>query len=125
MSRIVRARILSALRTDLEARLDDGVWTTRCIHCRAKLSATEAGEPLGSATLEHIVPRAWFGRREAEDLVAEMTGPEDPRNLALACARCNHGKGKGPDRKGPGDPRAREIVGRLLAKRRRMRRESL
>ena len=41
----------------------------------------------------------------------------DARNLALACAGCNHDKGKGPDARGPTDERAREVVAALLARR--------
>lgn len=106
-----------AAATDREARLADGTWQTRCLHCRAHLSISLQGDPLGSATLEHIVPRSWFGRRGSEELVAGLTGPSDARNLALACARCNQQKGRGPDAAGPGDARAREIVRSLLDRR--------
>ena len=41
----------------------------------------------------------------------------DPRNLAVACARCNQQKGRRHDARGPRDPRAREVVGHLLARR--------
>lgn len=106
-----------AVESDREARLADGVWQTRCLHCRAHLALGSTGEPLGATTLEHIVPRSWFGRRGAEDLTAALDGPADRRNLALACARCNQQKGRGPDAAGPADARAREIVGALLARR--------
>lgn len=117
MSRILRSRLLSAVRTDRWAENSDHGWTTRCLHCRARLAITVDGQPLGSATLEHVVPRSWFPDRRAADLTARVGGPEDPRNLALACARCNHGKGKGPDLAGPGSARAREIVAALLDRR--------
>jgi HNH endonuclease len=49
--------------------------------------------------------------------VAGLEGPSDARNLALACARCNQQKGRGPDAAGPGDARARAIVRTLLDRR--------
>lgn len=75
------------------------------------------GEPLGLATLEHVVPQAWFDRRAASALCMQIgDDADDPRNLALACARCNHHKGTGHDACDPCDARAREI-GSLLATR--------
>jgi 5-methylcytosine-specific restriction endonuclease McrA len=106
-----------AVESDREARLVGGLWQTRCLHCRAHLALDRTGEPLGATTLEHIVPRSWFGRRGAEDLTSLLDGPADRRNLALACARCNQQKGRGPDAAGPGDARAREIVKMLLVRR--------
>lgn len=103
--------------TDREATRSDAGWETRCLHCRSRVSITGTGEPLGTTTLEHIVPRSWFGRRGSEDLVAALDGPSDPRNLALACARCNQQKGRGPDAAGPGDARAKAIVRALLDRR--------
>jgi len=113
----LRQLLRRAAATDREAALTDGTWQTRCLHCRAHLSITAQGEPLGTATLEHIVPRSWFGRRGSEDIIAGLDGPSDPRNLALACARCNQQKGRGPDAAGPADARAREIVRALLERR--------
>lgn len=113
----LRQLLRRAAATDREATLADGTWQARCLHCRAHLSITADGEPLGTASLEHIVPRSWFGRRGSEDIVAGLDGPSDPRNLALACARCNQQKGRGPDAAGPGDARAREIVRALLDRR--------
>jgi 5-methylcytosine-specific restriction endonuclease McrA len=106
-----------ALDTDMEARIEDGLRRTRCLHCRAHLAVAADGAPLGAVTLEHVVPRSWFGRRAAADLTAGLTGPDDPRNLALACARCNQQKGRGPDAAGPANARAHEIVAGLLAAR--------
>jgi 5-methylcytosine-specific restriction endonuclease McrA len=113
----LRPLLRLAAATDRDAQLANGTWETRCLHCRTRLSITEAGDPLGSTTLEHIVPRSWFGRRGAEDLVEGLAGASDPRNLALACARCNQQKGRGPDAAGPSDARAREIVRALLERR--------
>ena len=117
MARTLRQLVGIALDTDTEARSERGLRHTRCLHCRAHLTVAEDGEPLGATTLEHIVARSWFGHRAAADLTAGLTGPDDPRNLALACARCNQQKGRSHDAAGPGDPRARQIVAALLARR--------
>lgn len=114
-----RTRLRTVLQTDREARLEEGVWRIRCLHCRHALHLAQTGEPLDGGTLEHIVPRSWFGRRAAAHLTANLHGPDDPRNLALACARCNQQKGKGPDARGPEDARAQEIVSALLEQRAR------
>lgn len=117
MNRTLRARLLSAVETDRQAEQVDGVWRTRCLHCRAALHLSAAGEPLDGGSLEHVVPRSWFEKRAAVALTAGLSGPDDPRNLALVCRRCNHQKGSGPDARGPAHPRAREIVETLQAKR--------
>ena len=96
----------------------DGTWTTRCLHCRTRLQVEADGEALGASSLEHVVPQAWFGLRAASSLTAQVgEDRDDPRNLAIACRRCNQDKGKGPDARGPQDPRAHEVVAALLAKR--------
>lgn len=114
----LRRLFLQALSTDSAARLLDGDWETRCLHCRRRLRIRVDGEALGNATLEHIVPQAWFGKRAAAALTAQV-GDEanDPRNLAIACAACNHGKGMSHDARGPSDERARAVIGRLLQNR--------
>lgn len=114
-----RRLFVSAVQSDTEAQTDSaGTWTTRCLHCRTRLQVAASGEPMGHASLEHVVPRAWFGRREAAPLTARVGDlPDDARNLAIACARCNHDKGKGPDARGPSDARAFEVVSQLLARR--------
>lgn len=117
MNRTLRALLLSAVETDRQAERVDGVWRTRCLHCRAALHLAESGEPLDGGSLEHVVPRSWFEKRAAAELIAGLTGPNDPRNLALACRRCNHQKGSGPDAQGPTHPRAREIAETLRARR--------
>lgn len=114
----LRRLFLTALRADSEAQLSDTGWTTRCLHCRSRLSARLDGTPDGHASLEHVVPRAWFGKRAAAALTARVGDqPDDARNLVLACARCNQDKGKGPDARGPGDARSLEVVTRLLERR--------
>lgn len=114
----LRRLCLLALTTDALARAHADGWETRCLHCRARLRARTDGETLGSATLEHVVPRAWFGKRAAAALTTRVGGhADDARNLALACAPCNHGKGTRHDARGPGDERAREVVEHLLDER--------
>ena len=116
----LRRLFLRALHSDAQAVPGTAVhgmshWDTRCLHCRRRLQVRADGEPLGHATLEHVVPRGWFGKRAAAALTARVGNhPDDARNLATACARCNHGKGKGPDARGPSDARALEVVGALL-----------
>lgn len=114
----LRRLFLTALRADSEATLSGAGWTTRCLHCRSRLTAREDGTPEGHASLEHVVPQAWFGKRTASMLTARVgDDPDDARNLALACARCNQDKGKGPDARGPADARALEVVTALLDRR--------
>ena len=123
MKRIHARQMLLAARTDTEASHEEGFWTTRCIHCRSRVGVGDAGEPVGSTTLEHIVPRAWFVKPRGSELIEGLDGPDDPRNLALACGRCNWTKGKRLDARGPGDARAVEVVSALLRRRRSRYRE--
>lgn len=114
----LRRLFLLAITTDAEASRDAVGWQTRCLHCRTRLYVDARGEPLGAASLEHVVPRAWFGKRAAAALTARVDdAPDHPRNLAIACERCNHDKGKGPDARGPHDARAYEVVDALLSRR--------
>lgn len=111
----LRRLFLRALATDAEAQQDDGLWTTRCLHCRTRLQVRDDGTPLGAASLEHVVPRAWFRKNAARSLTARVgDDPDNARNLAVACARCNQDKGKGPDARGPADARAFAVVTSLL-----------
>jgi hypothetical protein len=75
------------------------------------------GVTSNGATLEHIIPQSWFEKRAAADLIGDLTGPDDVRNLALACPRCNQGKGLNHDKAGPSNQRAREVVQALFVKR--------
>lgn len=113
-----RRLLLLALQTNRAAAWQDGVWLGKCLHCRRKIRLTETGRGLDAVTLEHIVPRSWFGQRAAADLCA-LAGdaPDHPRNLAVACPHCNHLKGSRQDQRGPQDARAREVVAALLEKR--------
>lgn len=117
MSSSVRRKIRQVLESEEGngARLDGGVWTTKCLHCRSRLSVNEDDESPSPATLEHIVPRSWFAGDRC--FVSELEGADDLKNLAIACARCNHDKGKQIDVRGDGDQLARNVVIALLRKR--------
>ena len=114
MSRAKRRRILDIIATDATfARTEHRgreVWLGKCLHCGAHLVVGLDGEPVSRATIEHIVPRVQGGTDALE-------------NLALACARCNAGKGVRHDRHCHRDPRAQALVQRLLALRRQRWRE--
>ena len=113
----LRQKFLLAVQTDTEAKLTDNVWNTRCLHCRARLQVRNDGAAMGHCTLEHVIP-PWFGQRAAKNLCTRVgDDPDDARNLALACTRCNHDKGKSHDAKGPSDARAVEVISALFAKR--------
>lgn len=115
MRTVLRQRLLLAAQTDAQAQLLHGHWDTRCLHCRRHLLVSADGQPLGHTTLEHVVPQSWFGRRAAAPLCA-LVGDDanDARNLALACANCNHAKGRGHDVNGASDTRAYAVVSALL-----------
>ena len=109
--------LLLAAMTDTKAQRTPEGWLTRCLHCRSPVGVLESGAPLAVTTLEHIIPRSWFGSRLAAELTAAVGSADDPRNLALACARCNQQKGRTHDARGPSDARAVEVVGALLRRR--------
>lgn len=113
----LRELLIAAVTTDNQAELMDGTWRTRCLHCRSALYISDEGVTGNGATLEHIIPRSWFEKRASADLIGDLTGPNDVRNLALACPRCNQGKGLAHDKAGPSDARAREVVMALFDKR--------
>lgn len=109
---------LLVVGTDTRAERDPaGLWTAPCLHCQSQLAVDAQGRPLGATTLEHIVPRSWFGRPAARPLVARVGEADAAANLALACARCNQRKGKTHDADGPSSPRARDVVANLLDRR--------
>ncbi|PZR12049.1 MAG: HNH endonuclease [Archangium gephyra] len=89
----------------VKTRDGDEVWEGRCIHCNRKLVVELDGRAAKSVTIEHIVPQT-------------AGGSDDLANLALACARCNHKKGRQHDKKGLRDARASELIDALLEKRR-------
>lgn len=82
----------------------DAVWVGACIHCRSPLTIAADGVPISAATIEHI----WPQRHGGDHTLA---------NLALACGRCNRGKGKRHDVRNHRDPRLLEIVEALRARR--------
>jgi 5-methylcytosine-specific restriction endonuclease McrA len=108
------ALLLLVVQHDTAAMARDDGWVTPCLHCRSTLAVTATGAPLGATTLEHILPRSWFRQRSARVLVERVGAPDDVRNLALACARCNQQKGKSHDADGPSSERAREVITALL-----------
>lgn len=98
--------LLEILATDSTfERLDDGAWEGRCLHCNARLRVAADGAAISRVTIEHIVPRSAGGTNALD-------------NLALACAGCNHEKGRRHDARGLGDARAAEVITALLEKRR-------
>ncbi len=117
MSATLQKLLLQVMHSDRDAQLTDQGWVTRCLFCRKALLVSTDGKYRCRASLEHIVPRSWFDHRAAAGLVTDFDGPNDLRNLALACRGCNSGKGSRHDVKGPHDARAREIVVKLLEKR--------
>lgn len=78
-------------------------WAGKCIHCNTKLFVTDLGNT--DATLEHIQP------------LCDGGASTDPRNLALACKRCNNEKGIRHDQYAGKGGRADEVIEALLAKR--------
>ena len=104
-----RELLLSIVHTDStfeEVRTPDGaVWVGKCIHCNGKLTVEKDGSASRRVTVEHIVPQS-------------AGGTNDLLNLALACDRCNHQKGRTHDVRGLRDARAAEVVESLLARRR-------
>jgi 5-methylcytosine-specific restriction endonuclease McrA len=111
LARGKRQRILAIVATDRTFEPGEGpgtrapVWIGKCLHCNAHLVIAADGEPISRATIEHIVPRTHGGTDALE-------------NLGLACARCNLQKGVRHDTRRADDPRAREVVSRLLERRR-------
>ncbi|WP_164002903.1 HNH endonuclease [Pyxidicoccus caerfyrddinensis] len=113
MSTAKRRRILGIIATDstFERTEHRGreAWLGKCLHCNAHLMVGLDGEPISRATIEHILPQT-------------AGGTDVLTNLGLACARCNQGKSR-HDVKYHRDARARELVERLLARRRERWRE--
>ena len=109
-----RARLLDVVRTDatfgIEEVRGERCWVGRCIFCRTRLVVGLDGAAGREITVEHIVPRS-------------RGGDDDPRNLAIACARCNHEKGVRHDRHRAATERAQQVTDALLAERARRWRE--
>lgn len=79
------------------------LWIGRCIHCNTRLTVSMSGST--AATIEHINPLCNDG------------ASVDPRNLALACSRCNNEKGIRHDQHAGKGGRADEVISALYAKR--------
>ncbi|HTE50785.1 MAG TPA: HNH endonuclease signature motif containing protein [Kofleriaceae bacterium] len=104
-----RKQILTIVATDstferVTFRGQDA-WQGACIQCQRRLLVDQHGEPIGPATVEHIIAR-------------QQGGNDDLLNLALACARCNHQKGYRLDDRRPDDPVLRRVTSALIERRR-------
>lgn len=105
---------LAAL-TDQSCEYDGNSLRVRCLHCRSWLVLDPTGRATSAITLEHVVPQSWFLKPRAIKLLfaqlseAAPQTANDPRNLALACAGCNHAKGCSHDRT-PYAERAQAVV---------------
>lgn len=101
--------VLSIVATDMtfefhrDNTLGWGIWVGKCIHCNTKLGVSENGST--EATVEHVVPLCNDG------------AATDPRNLALACKRCNNEKGVRHDPHAGKGGRADEVITALQGKR--------
>ena len=78
-------------------------WVGKCIHCNTKFFVSHTGET--DATVEHIRP------------LCDGGDPTDPRNLALACKRCNNEKGIRHDQHSGKGGRADDVIAALMEKR--------
>ncbi|NVJ24522.1 MULTISPECIES: HNH endonuclease [Myxococcus] len=114
MSDSKRRKILGIIATDTTFELTEHrgreAWLGKCLHCNAHLVVGLDGEPISRATIEHILPRT-------------AGGTDAPENLGLACACCNQGKGSRHDPHYHRDSRVRELVEKLLARRKQRWRE--
>jgi 5-methylcytosine-specific restriction endonuclease McrA len=98
-------------RTFRERTLDGRrVLTGKCIHCNRPLTVELDSRSPQVATVEHIVPRT-HGGTDAID------------NLAVACRRCNVGKGKRLDRRHRDDETLNRVLETLQQRRRARMRE--
>lgn len=77
----------------------------KCIHCQTKVTVPLDSDEPAHATLEHIVPK-------------NHGGGDEPENLAVACKRCNQGKGKRLDARARTDETLQKVIALLQARRR-------
>lgn len=82
-------------------------WVGKCIHCQTRVTVPVDPDEPAQATLEHIIPR-------------HHGGSDDADNLAVACQRCNQGKGKRLDPRSRDDPTLQRVIA-LLQERKRER----
>lgn len=95
----LRRLFLLALATDADGRCRDGVWTTRCLHCRTRLQVRADGSALGASSLEHVVPQSWFGKRVATSLPCEVRDdPDAARDATRTRARAGRARAGGRTR---------------------------
>ena len=87
-----------------------GVTITSPVSDGVKFAAT-SDLTISRATIEHIFPQTHGGTDAIE-------------NLALACSRCNHGKGRRLDQRPLSDPKLQEVIARLRSRRQARWRES-
>ena len=103
-----RRRVLDIVATDATFEptelQGEPAWAGKCIHCNARLVVLADGTPVGPVTVEHLVPTS-------------AGGSDAPENVALACAGCNHEKGRRHDVRYGRTSRSVEVVGRLLERR--------
>ena len=104
----VRHDILAIVATDNTFRKVEWrgkiLWQGKCIFCNRKLYVDENGVPDHNVTIEHILPRS-------------KGGTDELKNLALACAGCNHEKGIRHDISKANKQRAFEVIIKLQQKR--------
>ncbi len=105
---IRRDVIISIVATDNTFELHEmggpgRIWIGKCIHCNCKLGVSMTG--ITDATVEHINPLCNGGESV------------DPKNIALACSRCNNEKGIRHDKHAGKKGRADEVISILLEKR--------
>jgi hypothetical protein len=108
MTQRTRRLLLWCAATDSTFELarmgDRTVLAGRCIHCKRKLAIDLEGNPLGQETVEHIIPRTHGGTDAIE-------------NLAIACSRCNQGKGARLDPRRWEDETLQRVIAGLQARR--------
>jgi 5-methylcytosine-specific restriction endonuclease McrA len=109
MSGRTRRLLIAAAESDstferVEDR-DGEYWVGKCIHCQSRVSVPLRLSEPAHASLEHIVPKT-------------HGGTDDLDNLAVACRRCNQGKGKRLDHRPKNDPKLRQVIELLQARRR-------
>jgi 5-methylcytosine-specific restriction endonuclease McrA len=109
MSGRTRRLLLAAAESDSTfERVSDRegeYWVGKCIHCQSRVSVPLDWSEPAHATLEHIVPRT-------------HGGGDDLENLAVACQRCNQGKGKRLDHRPRNDPKLQQVIETLQTRRR-------
>lgn len=111
MSRRTRRLLLAAASTDSTFQRQSArgreYLVGKCIHCQTPVSVPLDPDEAAHATLEHIMPK-------------HHGGGDEPENLAVACRRCNQGKGRRLDPRRLDDATLQQVI-RTLHERRRSR----